>query len=411
MGNFIKSNTGQEEYNKSNKNNRSYSCNNFNDYAYSVGGFRSIYKRIDADINLLHEVLYDGSCRKPSRKDVHMNITKVTASSALPTAPTDVSARWRTVIPGNMGHRLWLDTEKNRVLVSDGWGVAFSALRLRALDLNDGRELASARLGNVVRALVLDADGSWLAATDTKLFRLDRSDLRLITKWTSRIPKYSDNLVAGAGFVHAVNNASAGLYAINLATGAVKRRLLDEDVQIHAADDTGLIAVCGNGSLWRADFGLAAALRRSAQLPAICDSAVDRHGRLWLSLGQGRRRESNRVSWAEPTAKLGLFDLSAGNNLVEVELGLPFWQIAVSSNGEKVSVSGVVSREIDGQIYWSKTDVACYRTSNYECMSWVRVPEGFEVQSVWPERNLAFATKMSEQDSDCAQAELICFSL
>lgn len=107
-------------------------------------------------------------------------------------------------------------------MVSDGWGVAFSALRLREFDLNDGRELATARLGNAPRALALDADGSWLAATDTKLFRLDRSDLRLMNKWTSRVPKYSDNLIAGAGFVHTVNHASAGLHAINLTTGAVK---------------------------------------------------------------------------------------------------------------------------------------------------------------------------------------------
>jgi hypothetical protein len=200
------------------------------------------------------------------------------------------------------------------------------------------------------------------------------------------------------------------LHAIHLTTGAVKRRVLDEDVQLHA-NDTGLIAVCGNGSLWRADYGLAAAPQRCAQLPALCDSALDQQGQLWLSLGQGRRREPNRVTWEEPTTRLGLFDLSAGNHLVEIELALPFWQLAVSSNGETVCVSGVASHELDGQVYRRRTDIASYRTSDYQWMSWLRVPEGFEVQSIWPDGNLAFATRMTEQDSDSAQSELICFSI
>ncbi|GBF74417.1 hypothetical protein PA598K_02760 [Paenibacillus sp. 598K] len=341
-----------------------------------------------------------------------MKITKMKPSSASLAEPSDVEVRWRTTITGDAGHRLWLDPEYNRVMVSDGWGVAFAALRLRALDVSDGRELAAARLGNAARALAPDADGSWLAATDTKLFRLDRSDLRLGSKWTSRIPKYSDSLIAGGGFVHAVNHASAGLHAIDLTTGAVKRRLLDEDVQLHA-DDRGLIAVCGNGSLWRADYGLAAAPRRCAQLPALCDSALDQQGQLWLSLGQGRRREPNRVSWAEPTAQLGLFDLAAGEHLVEIELALPFWQLAVSSDGETVCVAGVVSQELDGQVYQRKTDIACYRTSDYQWLSWLRVPEGFEIQSIWPDCKVAFATKAKAalRDSDNAQSELICFSI
>lgn len=40
-------------------------------------------------------------------------------------------------------HSLWLDLEKEGVLVSEGWGVAFAALRLWALELSDGREMAS----------------------------------------------------------------------------------------------------------------------------------------------------------------------------------------------------------------------------------------------------------------------------
>ncbi|WP_285397532.1 hypothetical protein [Lysinibacillus sp. fls2-241-R2A-57] len=38
---------------------------------------------------------------------------------------------------------MWLDLENEGVLVSNGWGVAFAALRLCELELSDGREMAS----------------------------------------------------------------------------------------------------------------------------------------------------------------------------------------------------------------------------------------------------------------------------
>ncbi|MEY9977282.1 hypothetical protein ABH968_002228 [Lysinibacillus sp. RC79] len=58
------------------------------------------------------------------------------------TVPADVSIRWARSDIRQSRHSSWLDLEKECVLVSDGWGVAFAALRLWALDLSNGREMA-----------------------------------------------------------------------------------------------------------------------------------------------------------------------------------------------------------------------------------------------------------------------------
>ncbi|MGE8006320.1 hypothetical protein [Lysinibacillus sp. NPDC093216] len=59
------------------------------------------------------------------------------------TVPADVSIRWARSDIRQSSHNLWLDLEKECVHVSDGWGVAFAALRLWALDLSNGREKES----------------------------------------------------------------------------------------------------------------------------------------------------------------------------------------------------------------------------------------------------------------------------
>lgn len=330
-----------------------------------------------------------------------MNIVERIAPD-LPSQPAEASVLWRTVIPGLRAHGLWIDPDGDRVLVSDGWGVAFSALRLRALSLQDGHELASVRLGNAPRAMVLETSNTWLAATDTKLFRLDRTSLKVTTKWTTRVPRYSDDLVIGGGYVHAANHASPALHGIDLETGTAKRRLLDDDVRVHAVGDR-LIAICGDGGVWSAEFGLSTVPKRIAQAPPVCATATDRNGGLWLSLGQGLLREPNRVFRAEPTPWLGFVGDAAFDTLVSVDLGTPFWDFAVSSDASTVCVIGVFP---NGE----KNTVVSFRTSDYGCERWLRMPRGFEVQRVSPDSKRGFATKPLEHD-EASAVELICFGL
>lgn len=330
-----------------------------------------------------------------------MNIVEM-AASGLPSRPTEASVLWRTVIPGLRAHRLWIDLDSDRVLISDGWGVAFSALRLRALSLRDGQELASVRLGNAPRALVLETQERWLAATDTTLFRLERTSLKVTTKWTTRVPRYSDDLVVGGGHIHTANHASPGLHCIDLETGTAKRRLLDGDVRVHAVGER-LIAICGDGGIWSAEFGLPTGSKRNAQAPPVCATATDRNGGLWLSLGQGLLREPNRVSRAEPTPWLGFVGASAFNDLLSIDLGTPFWDFAVSADARVVCIIGAAP---DG----GKNSVVSFRTSDYGCEHWLKAPVGFEIQRVSPDKKLGFATKPLKHD-EASAVELICFGL
>ena len=86
----------------------------------------------------------------------------------LPEASVEAQILWRTSIAGVMGHSFWFDVPQQRLLMSDGFGVSFAALKLRALALDDGREVASTKLGNAARVMAAGPDGSLLVATDKK---------------------------------------------------------------------------------------------------------------------------------------------------------------------------------------------------------------------------------------------------
>ncbi|SEB87462.1 hypothetical protein SAMN05519104_0294 [Rhizobiales bacterium GAS188] len=325
--------------------------------------------------------------------------------------PQTAIIRWRTSVPGRMAHRLWVHPDEDQVLVSDGWGVAFAALRLRVLRLDDGREVASTRLGNAVRALTRSLDGSWLAASDTKLFRLDGATLAPIEKWTSRIPRYADRLVAGGQFAHACNHSEPSLHAVNLATGAVKRRRLGSHMQIHPWNSENLVAACGDGRIWVGSFGLEAMPRQIASTPAFCDSALDGRGRLWLSLGMYEEKSGDIIGPATPTSCLACMDLLNSSVLDEVDLGLPFWQITASQTGKTISVIATSRIVVEGRTIWRRTDVASFQASDFRCISWVRVPDAFEVLLISPDKRIALAARSSDQSqSDPAAAELICFN-
>ncbi|MDD1508090.1 hypothetical protein [Pseudomonas sp. CNPSo 3701] len=323
-------------------------------------------------------------------------------------SPIALPMRWSTRIPGLQAQRLWTDPVGGQLLVADGWGVAFGALRLRSLDLQDGHERASVRLGNAARALTREAEGNWLAATDQKLFRLAAGSLQPLAKWTSRIPKYSDQLLCQGDFVLAMNAAASSVSAIDLASGAVKRRALPAAGRLHGVAGDALL-ICVDGSAWQLTNGLAKAPKRLASLPAHCATAADESGRLWLSLGAGRQADGNGVSWAAPTTLLAV-SVSPYEVCVEQDLGLPFWQLEVSRDGRVLWVIGVSSFEHEGETRYRQNQVACFDTADYRCIARGCVPEGFEVKQICPELGLVWAMQAADDQTELS-ALLGCFEL
>ncbi|WP_221236221.1 hypothetical protein [Xanthomonas sp. 3307] len=307
-------------------------------------------------------------------------------------------------------HRLWVDDQAGHVLVADGWGVSFGALRVRALAMATGAEVASVALGNQARAFARDGEGSVLVATDTKLFRLDAGTLRVVEKWTSRIPRYTDRLLPLGGHVHAANARSAQLSAIALPDGSVRRRALADELQLHATPDAKLLAVAAEGSLWLAEPGLPQPPKRNAQTPPTCQSAMDGQGRLWLSLGPGRIVEGNRVFWAAPTATAGFMD-PPYTSVTEIDLGMDFWNIAVTRDGSMLSVAATTATTDESPRH-VQTSVASFRTDDGGRHRWVQAPPEFEIVSMCPDAGCAFATRnLWRSAGDPELSELICLQL
>lgn len=112
---------------------------------------------------------------------------------------------------------------------------------------------------------------------------------------------------------------------------------------------------------------------------------------------------------AEATSLLGFTNDPASGDLLSVDLGLPFREFAVSRDGAIVSIIGSPSRD-EGDGAGEQSDVASFATSNYACSSWVRVPNGFQVQLVSPDMKIGFATKPVERSTGSSnESELLCF--
>ncbi|WP_369944279.1 YncE family protein [Xanthomonas medicagonis] len=317
---------------------------------------------------------------------------------------------WRTTVPGTAAQRLWVDDRTGRVLVSDGWGVGFGALRLRALDMATGAEVAAVALGNQARAVARDGEDGVLVATDTRLFRLDADTLEVLQKWTTRIPRYSDQLLLAGGHVHAINASAAHLSAMRLPEGSVRRRVLEEDLQIHPTLDGNILAVAATGSVWLAQPGLDRPPQRIARTQPVCHSTMDGTGRLWLSLGRGRVREGNRVSWAAPTPNAGCMD-PPYNTFTAFDLGMDFWQMASTQDGNVVSVAAATMTRGEAPRY-VQASVASFRTHDRHRLSWVQAPEDFEIVSMYPQAGRAFATRcLWQKEGDAEVSELVCLRL
>lgn len=319
--------------------------------------------------------------------------------------PTSPSTRWITTIPGLHGHAVFVDVPTSRVLVCDGWGVSFASLRLRALACDDGHELASVRLGNAVRALSVTPDGGLLAATDTKIFKLDRESLAETERWTSRIPRYTDELLVAGDFAHLATRSRAAVHAISLRDGATKRKEAGEFARFHALDEARFLIAAGAGRLSIAKAGLSGPLESIATTPPFCDSALDALGRAWLSLGAAREQIDERsVGPGAPTSRLAWLDLAHPSELKETDLGLPFWQLAVSRDGALLTVIGVTPAPKGPP---RRTDVATFLTDDFEQVAWLRMPEGYQVLEVSPELGVGWATRQAGD----ASSELMCFTV
>jgi hypothetical protein len=185
------------------------------------------------------------------------------------------TAEWTHVAPGALGVGVTIEASASSVYVSDGVGVAFSALRFRRIDLRSGEETASFRSGTPVRCLTLVEDDELIAATDSKLFRLGARTLEERQRSEHRIPRYSSSMAAADSVLLVANATDPEISIVDLRTGRVRRRPAPSMPRLLGAGDR-ILAVGGD-----AGGGLVAVNARDALVTPLAQtpSALD----AWMS--------------------------------------------------------------------------------------------------------------------------------
>lgn len=178
---------------------------------------------------------------------------------------------WRATVPGDGHHAIGSDAATGSVVVGDGWGVAYAALRLHRLDLATGRETASVRTRHQGVGGVAFADGDVLAATDKRLLRLRAADLSVVQEWDEGVVRDVAHVVPWGGRVVMAGWLRPTVGVLDPATGTVKRVKAGDQPVLVAGDE--LYALAGlHGGLSTLDVA-AGKLSRRADTPPVTAAA------------------------------------------------------------------------------------------------------------------------------------------
>lgn len=189
----------------------------------------------------------------------------------------EATPAWERSLPGAMGVGATIDAATSSVYASDGFGVAFGALRFRRLDLATGEERASFRPGTAVRAFDI-VDDDLFAATDSRLFRLGWRALEERARWEERLPRSSSSIVVIGDDVVVSNDLDPKIGVIDLASGKVRRRAAP--AMPHLVRDGERALVVGGGEAG----GTVSIDPRTAEVTAIATTPPALHA--WLSAGE-----------------------------------------------------------------------------------------------------------------------------
>jgi hypothetical protein len=203
-------------------------------------------------------------------------------------SPLGEEPLWAASVPGFTAHFLRIHGPSSSLFLSDGWGVTFASLRFRRYDLRTGQEVAGIRTGTAVRCIaVLPGETEIVAASDSKLFRLELRSLTELERWDKRIPRYSDSIAVLAGQAVVANWRRPGVGIVDLASGSVRRRSSPGLTKVIARQGGDPLLLGGDkgGGLWSIEprAGTVTALVTS---PPAIDAVVDPRGDgIWMTVG------------------------------------------------------------------------------------------------------------------------------
>lgn len=321
--------------------------------------------------------------------------------------------RWKAWIPGDFPKLLGLDPAGSALYVTDGWGVAFPAIRLRRLDLHSGALLAEARLGNAARCTAVAHDELLFAATDTRLFALDPATLQVINRWDRQVPRYTDAMVCLDRMVLMRNAHRSSVAVFDLDAGLVGRRRVGTGSWLFARPAVGDVVICcgDEGTVW--SFQPAdGALTRLARTPAFQGAALDpAAGRLWLSLGSDTVTASERVDRGDPTMLLAYCDLQDPGWREQYQLDFLFRDIKLNHTATELWAVGVEPTRAGTRLVYTSMEgrpayVAILSLPELQRRDLIPVEAGHRVSAIFPEAQVAIAERPSGHET----TELACLA-
>jgi hypothetical protein len=200
-----------------------------------------------------------------------------------------VGLRWTIDAAGYAGHTIEFSPGGDSLYLSDGWGnYAYASTKVRRIDLASGKELSSARLGNLARCWSFAAKGSdAIVATDTtKLFRVDRTTLKQKERWDRRVPRSPGDIVWRGSRV-AMGGWGRGYIAVfDLDSGHVNRLASGGWPLLTEVMSDILVVAADSGNVYRLELA-ESNLVSLFSTPQVASCAFDAdEGSLWVLLGQ-----------------------------------------------------------------------------------------------------------------------------
>ena len=293
--------------------------------------------------------------------------------------------RWRTAIPGFEAHTFTYDGDYDALHIGDGWGVAYASLRLRTLDMRSGHERASVRLGNQCRTVAWrDRDSPLLAATDTKLFLLDRTTLAEQKRWDRRVPRYTDQILWRDDVALLANWHAPSVAFFDLETGRARRLKLGGEHTLFPLAESHEVLVASRTArvLWRVPWG-GGKPTRVAELPEYADVAFDGRRTLWLSLGRRDR---------PPTSGLAALEIDRPSVPARTSsLEFEFWQLACTDGALWVLEIEPPGTQ-PGLLRPRAAKIHVLATPTLERLGAIAAPAGHTIRTMLPEAGAALAS-------------------
>jgi hypothetical protein len=202
------------------------------------------------------------------------------------TPATELQELWRTTIPGDVDNRYLCDLPSKSLFATDGWGIAYAALRVHRLDLRSGVHLADLRTRHQSVGAMAMHQGDLLVATDSRLFQIRVSDFSVVRQWDKGLVRYAMQLIPAGNQLVAANWLAPSVGIFHLDTGRTRRLTVGGQPLLFRFGDEVKVIAGFDGGMWTLDLDRGQ-LTRSQKTAPLTNVAVGEH--IWATLA-GRRQ-------------------------------------------------------------------------------------------------------------------------